>query len=430
MKQSIEQRLEHYFDRLWPICRSLTGDGVRQSIDILKEIIPLTVHEVPTGTVVHDWTIPQEWNIKDAWIETPNGDKVACFKENNLHLLGYSTPIDQRMAWHELEPHLHFLPEQPDAVPYRTSYYKPQWGFCLSKHQYDALPKNGTYHVVIDSSLEEGSLTYGDIVLAGEQQEEIFFSSYICHPSLANNELSGPLVQAFLYEYVSQLKTRRYSYRFLLAPETIGSIAYLSEHGPHLRDTMKAGYILTCVGLPQSIRYKRSRDGDAYNDRVAARVLENNKFGIDYKFVDFFPFGSDERQYCSPGYNLPIGSIVRGMYGEYPEYHTSLDDKSLLSFNALNQVLELYKSIVDTIEADVFYRRTDPFCEPQLGKRGIYPQTGGDNISQQTHALLWILNLSDANTCLEDIVRRSGLSINLLQQASQTLLHNGLINQV
>ena len=427
MAENIVSSMEQYFDRLWPICRSITGEGVRQSIKILQEIIPLEVHEIESGSEVFDWKVPKEWNITDAYIIAPDGQKVVDFKSNNLHVMSYSSPINKSLQWDELDKHLHYIEEIPDAIPYRTSYYKEAWGFCLSKHQYDNLPKEGTYEVVIKSELAEGVLNYADLVLPGESSEEIFFSSYICHPSMANNELSGPLLLAHLYQYISKIKNRRYTYRFLLAPETIGSIVYLAKHGEHLKSKMKAGYILTCVGLDEKVTYKRSRQGTAYCDNVAEHVLEQYSKQLDYEIIDFFPFGSDERQYCSPGFDLPVGSAVRGMYGDYPEYHTSLDNKELISLKALKQMLDLYCSMVDVIEKDVFLENTNPYCEPQLGKRGVYPTTGGEKHGQEIHAMLWLLNLSDGNTSLRDIQNRSGIDADLIDKAADDLKDCGLL---
>lgn len=421
--------LELYFDRLWPICRSLTGEGVRQSIEILQEIIPLQVQEIASGSEVYDWKVPKEWNVKQAYIVAPNGEKVADIAVNNLHLMSYSVPVNKTMSWQELEPHLFYLPEQPDAIPYRTSYYKEAWAFCVNKHTYNALPKEGEYQVVIDSMLEDGVLNYADLVLPGESEEEIFFSSYICHPSMANNELSGPLLLAHLYQHISQLKKRRYTYRFLLAPETIGSIVYLHKHGDYLKQHMKAGYILTCVGLDEKITYKRSRKGEAYCDRIAELVLAEKLDASVYEVLDFFPHGSDERQYCSPGFDLPVGSIVRGMYGEYPEYHTSLDNKSLLSFKALEEMLELYCGIVDVMENDIFYINKNPYCEPQLGKRGVYPTTGGEKHGESIYSMLWVLNLSDGNNSLLDIINKSGLAESQIKQSVSMLKQAELIEE-
>ena len=428
MTSDQSQLMEEYFDRLWPICRSITGNGVRQSIQILQELIPLETHEVTSGKTVFDWQVPAEWNVSDAYIITPTGEKVADFKVNNLHLMSYSTPVNKSLTWAELEQYLHYLPDLPEAIPYRTSYYKKNWGFCLSKQLYDSLPKEGEYKVFIDSELKrDGALTYADLVLPGESDEEIFFSSYICHPSMANNELSGPLLLAFLYQYIKKIKNRRYTYRFLLAPETIGSIVYLAEYGEHLKSVMKAGYILTCVGLDEKVTYKRSRQINAYCNSVAEHVLHQYSEKVAHEVIDFFPFGSDERQYCSPGFDLPVGSAVRGMYGKYPEYHTSLDNKSLMSFRALEEMFDIYCSMVDVIENDVFLENTNPHCEPQLGKRGVYPTTGGEKHGKEIHAMLWVLNLSDGNNSLRDIQKISGIDIGLINKAADVLKNCGLL---
>ena len=423
--------LEKYFDLLWPICRSITGQGVRQSIEILKEVIPLEMHEVKTGTQAFDWQVPREWNVDDAYITDMDGNRLIDFKENNLHLMSYSIPIKRTMTWLELEPHLYFDANLAQAIPYRTSYYKDNWGFCLSKNQYDKISKNDEFQVFIDTSLSDGVLNYADLVLPGDSSEEIFFSSYICHPSMANNEISGPLLLAAIYQYVKKLPNRKYTYRFLLAPETIGAICYLSEYGENLKENMKAGYILTCVGLDQPVTYKRSRQLTAYNDRVFEYVLKNEELNsLPYEILDFSPFGSDERQYCSSGFNLPVGSAVRGMYGKYPEYHTSLDNKDLLSFQAIHEMVDLYSKVVDIIENDIFYISEYPYCEPQLGKRGVYPTTGGEKHNQYVHAMLWLLNLSDGHNSERDIISKSGLDKEIIKVTASKLLEKGLLKKV
>lgn len=403
----MQQELESYFDRLWPICRSLTGDGVRQSLQILQEIIPLELHEMPSGTTCFDWTVPDEWNIRDAFILTPSGEKICELSKNNLHILGYSEPVDREMSWEELAPHLHTLPEMPDAVPYLTSYYRRTWGFCLPHRQWESLPREGRYRVRIDSTLAPGHMTYGDLLLKGETEREIIFSSYICHPSMANNELSGPLTLAFLYRAIAAMPRRRFTYRFILIPETIGAIAYLSQHGKRMKEKVKAGYVLTCTGDRGGFTYKNSKDESADVNRVARHVLRHSE--TLWRELPFTIGGSDERQYCSPGFNLPVGSLMRTPYQQYREYHTSLDNKSFLSFAALEETVQVYLRIVRLHELNRCYRNTVPYGEPQLGKRGLYPALGGqkqraDELSRRLH----LLSFADGRTDLITIADRVG----------------------
>ncbi|RMG78128.1 MAG: DUF4910 domain-containing protein, partial [Bacteroidetes bacterium] len=344
----MKQELEKYFDRLWPICRSITGNGLRQSLKILQEIIPLNLHEIPTGTKVFDWEIPKEWNIKDAYIITPDGKKICDFRKNNLHVVNYSVPVSKKLSYDQLINHLHTLPELPDAIPYVTSYYNEYWGFCISYNEFQNLPKQGEYKVVIDSSLEPGSLTYGDLILEGDTPDEILFSTYVCHPSMANNELSGPLVTAFLYKKLLTLPKRKFTYRFVFAPETIGIIAYLFFNGEKMSQNLKAGYVATCIGDNGNFTYKLSKKGNTLADKVAIHVLKNS--GCPYKVIPFAVGGSDERQYCSPGFNFPVGSLMRTPYKQYKEYHTSLDNKSFISFDALEQSVNMYFDICRALE--------------------------------------------------------------------------------
>lgn len=400
--------IESCFDRLWPICRSLTGDGNRQSFEILKEIIPLTLHEIPSGTEVFDWKVPPEWNIRDAYLITPDGRKVADFKVHNLHVVNYSEPVDRELTWEELEPHVHTLPEMPTAIPYMTSYYNRNWGFCLSYEEYQTLPKEGMYRAVIDSSLDEnGQLTYGDLVLPGETEEEIMFSTYICHPSLANNELSGPLVQAFLYQQIAALPKRRYTYRFIFIPETIGSIAYLALNEKEMLEKTRAGYVITCVGDGGPFTYKRSKRGNSLADQAAIHVLEQQN--LDHTVIDFAIGGSDERQYCSPGFNLPVGSLTRAMYHTYDAYHTSLDNKDFISFGAMEDTVQVYLDFARTLEANRIYERPNPFCEPQLGKRGLYYKVGGKRKrTADIEMMKQLLAFADGEMSLMEIAKRQG----------------------
>ncbi len=421
------QELEKYFDRLWPICRSITGNGLRESLKILSEIIPLQIHEVPTGTHVFDWEIPKEWNIKDAYIITPEGNKICEFKENNLHLVSYSIPIDSEFSFEELEKHLFSIPELPEAIPYLTSYYKETWGFCIAHNEKEKLPKTGKYRVKIDSSLSNGSLTYGECLLKGETDKEILLSTYVCHPSMANNELSGPLVTALLYKKLEKLARRKYTYRFLFAPETIGVIAFLSKEGTRLKEKLAAGYVVTCVGDDGNYTYKRSKNASRDVDTVVEHYLKySNKL---HSVIDFSIGGSDERQYCSPGFNLPVGSLMRTMYQRFKEYHTSLDNKSFISFPAMVETVNSYYDIIRLHELNYNYFSKVQYGEPQLGKRGLYPNVGGqkfraEELSMRLHLLSW----ADGNTNLITIAERFGKSALEFEETIRVLIENNLLS--
>lgn len=418
--------LEAYFDRLWPICRSITGNGLRASFKILQEVIPLKLTEVPSGKQVFDWNIPMEWNIHQAYIITPEGKKIADFSKNNLHVVNYSLPIDQTITFDQLKQHIYTLPDQPQAIPYITSYYKEHWGFCMSHEEFLSLPTQGEYKVLIESELKEGSLTYGDLVLPGETEEEILFSTYLCHPSMANNELSGPLVMAKLYEKIKALKNRKYTYRFVMAPETIGIIAYLHEYGQGMKKRVKAGYVLTCCGDAASLVYKRSKIGDSLADKVAEHVLKNQE--IPFEVIPFAIGGSDERQYCSPGFNLPVGSLTRSMYRRYKEYHTSLDNKSFISFEAMEKTAAIYFSFVRALELNDQYVNKIPFGEPQLGKRGLYPTSAGwINSTESLYNLLHFLSYADGSIDIIEIAEKRNQSVLAFEDIVRVCKQNELI---
>lgn len=418
-----------YYDRLWPLLRSITGDGVRKTHDILSEIIPLERYEIPTGTTVFDWQIPKEWVVRQAHLTDPGGRRILDVWGNNLHLLNYSIPFRGTVTRAELEEHLYSLPELPEAIPYVTSYYAPRWGFCLSQRQRESLP-DGDYEVVIDTDHIDGSLTLGEAVLPGEEKGEVLLSTYTCHPSLANNELSGPLVTAFLYRRLAALKRRRLTYRFVFLPETIGSLAYLNMRGEHLREHLVAGYVVTCAGDSGPYTYKRSRIGDSVADLAAVHVLCSNA-AIEKTVLDFFPDrGSDERQYCSPGFNLPVGSLMRTMYGQYPQYHTSLDNRDFISFEAMCETINLYYQIMLVLEMNITYRNLMPFGEPQLGRRGLMPTVASRGGPQETAAIRWLLNFSDGENDLLSISARSGLGMGLLHLAAQKCLEAHLLERV
>ncbi|HEY8404933.1 MAG TPA: DUF4910 domain-containing protein [Flavobacteriales bacterium] len=422
----MEKKIEQYFDRLFPICRSLTGNGVRETLAILREIIPIETHEVPSGTKAFDWTVPKEWNIKGAYIKDEDGKVICDFADNNLHVVSYSTPVNEVMDYDTLVKKLHYLEELPDAIPYFTSYYKEDWGFCISYNTFKNLDKTKRYEVVIDSELKQGSMTYGDAVLKGETEKEILFSTYICHPSMANNELSGVLVNAFLYGLIAQLPKRRYTYRFVFVPETIGSIYYLSKHGEHFRNHLMAGLILTCIGDKGDLSYKHSRRGNALIDKVTKHILDHE--GLAHRLFDFTPLGSDERQYCSPGFNLPVGVLCRSMFHSYREYHTSLDNKDILSFEGMVQTLETLVKIVKALELNDYYINTQPYCEPQMGKRGLYHSVGGMRTPPDTITrYMNILNFSDGEYDLIDIAEKLETSVLQLEEPVQRLMESGLL---
>jgi aminopeptidase-like protein len=425
MTGTLARRVEQYFDRLWPICRSLTGPGYRESLDILGEIMPTDRLRFETGRRVFDWVVPNEWRVRDAYFVDPHGVRRAHFAVNNLHLLGYSTPFRGRMRLSDLGPHLYSLPHQPNAIPYLTSYYQERWGFCLAHEELVSLP-DGEYEVVVDTELRPGHLEVGEAVLPGETADEVLFSSYLCHPSLANNELSGPLTLAFLYEQVAAIARRRFTYRFVVTPETLGAICYLSARGGVLRERLRAGYQLTCIGDAGQFTYKLSRRGHTDADRAARFVLRD--LGA-HEIIPFDPYeGSDERQYCSPGFDLPVGALMRTRYLRYPEYHTSLDNKSLISFEALADAVSACVRIVRALESNLVWQNTVMYGEPQLGRRGLYSTIGGlTSVDDRNRAMLWLLNLADGSRDLLAIAESSGQRLDLLASLAADLALAGLL---
>jgi len=423
---SVEGRVLHDLAReLYPICRSITGEGVRQTLAALRTHLPLEVHEVPSGTPAFDWRVPREWNVRDAYIRNATGTKVVDFRRSNLHVVSYSRPIRARMPLAELRPHLFSLPDHPKWIPYRTTYYDDNWGFCLSHEQLEALG-DGEYEVVIDASLADGHLTYGELLVPGEQPDEVLISTHVCHPSLCNDNLSGIVVAARLAELVRKAQ-HRLSYRFLFIPGTIGSIVWLSRNEERLHH-IRHGLVLTGVGDPGPTTYKRSRRGDAQVDRAAAHVLAHS--GRPHRVIDFFPYGYDERQYCSPGFDLPVGCLMRTPFGEYPEYHTSADDLAFITPEALAESLATCLDIFFVLERAAIYVNRNPKCEPRLGKRGIYRAIGGAaGDRREEMALLWVLNLSDGSASLLDVAERSGLPFWAVSRAADVLRENGLLEE-
>jgi aminopeptidase-like protein len=418
--------IEAYFDRLWPILRSLTGEGVRETHDILSELAPLERIEVPSGTQVFDWVVPQEWVVREAYVVAPDGRRILDVADHTLHLVNGSVGFRGTLPRAELDEHLHSLPEQPEAIPYVTSYYEPRWGFCLSQRERDALP-DGDYEVVIDAEHVDGSLTIGEALLPGETEDEVLISTYTCHPSLANNELSGPLVAAFLYRRLAALERRRLTYRFVFVPETIGAIALLARHGERWRERLVAGFVVTCIGDPAPFTLKHSRRGDTLADRAALHVLRARD--PELRVHDFFPSGSDERQYCSPGFNLPVASVMRSMYATYPEYHTSLDDRSFVSFDAMAESVDAYAEILGVVDRARRFRNLAPFGEPQLGRRGLYATLGEKGSSASSADIRWVLNFSDGEHDLLAIAERSGRSFDALADAAAVLEEAGLLEE-
>ena len=406
---------------LFPICRSITGNGLRQTLALIQERVPLKVIEVPTGTQVFDWTVPREWNVREAYIDDPTGRRIVDFRQNNLHVLNYSTPIHKRMPLSELRPHLFTIPSQPDLIPYRTSYYEENWGFCLSHNQLTALP-DGDYQVHIDSSLEVGHLTYGEYYVPGRSEDEVLISCHVCHPSLANDNLSGMVVATALAQLLKK-RDLRYSYRFLFIPGTIGAITWLARNRERAT-RIRHGLVLTCLGDQGIFHYKKSRRGNAEIDRAVAHVLHHSG---PSEILDYSPYGYDERQYCSPGFNLPVGCLMRSVWGTFPQYHSSADNLEFITPTALSESLQLCTAIFDVLEGNLRYSNLSPYCEPQLGKRNLYRSTGGDNIGDEISARLWVLNFSDGEHSLLDIAERSGIPFASIHQAAELLRSNGLL---
>jgi aminopeptidase-like protein len=424
-RPGVGEELHDLVAELYPITRSITGNGVRDTLRRLGELMPLDVHEISSGTRVFDWTVPREWNIRDAYVEDSTGRRVIDFRENNLHVVGYSTPIRARMTLAELKEHLFTIPERPEWIPYRTSYYRETWGFCLSHNAFLAL-EDGEYDVCIDSTLEDGHLTYGECRLQGERDDEVLVSTHVCHPSLANDNLSGIAVATFLARRLMSLP-RRLSYRFLFVPGTIGAISWLSENRS-IVSRIKHGLVLTGVGDEGRPTYKRSRRGNADIDRAVEHVLQHSD--EDHEVVDFSPYGYDERQYCSPGFDLPVGCFMRTPWGRYPEYHTSADDLGFVHARSLEDSLDTVLAALSIVDNNATYVNLNPYCEPQLGRRGLYRSAGGrKDESIDELALLWVLNLSDANHSLLDVAERSGLQFHAVRAAADALLDAGLLQE-
>jgi aminopeptidase-like protein len=413
-------------EELFPICRSITGNGVRQTLAILRRYISLEVKEVPSGTPILDWTVPREWNIRDAYVARQDGSRVVDFAASNLHIVQYSPPIDAIMSLAELRTHLHSLPDRPDWIPYRTSYYSENWGFCLTHRQLLTLA-DGLYRVVIDSDLKAGHLSYGELLIPGQTDDTVLFSCHICHPSLANDNLSGIAVATMLADHIQRLRPR-HSYRFLFIPGTIGSLTWLARNEDKIGRIVH-GLVLSCLGDSGGMTYKQSRRGNATIDRVVGHVLGHDE--MPHRITAFVPYGYDERQYCSPGFDLPIGCLMRTPNGEYPEYHSSADSLSLLSPVSLAHSLAVLRRIVAVIEGDTVYRSRNPKGEPQLGRRGLYPEMGGQRAAGYDQiALLWVLNLADGHHSLLDMAERSGVPFATICAAANALVAAELLEPI
>jgi aminopeptidase-like protein len=402
---------------LFPICRSITGDGLRESLQRVGQVIPLDVTEVASGTRVFDWVVPPEWNIRAGWLADASGRRIVDFEQSNLHVVNYSVPVRRTLTLEELRPHLHSLPDHPSWVPYRTSYYTEDWGFCMPDYVLGTLPP-GEYEAVIDSTLEPGSLTYGECVLPGRSTEEILVSSHICHPSLANDNLSGVAVATFLAETLAG-RDRRYTYRFLFAPGTIGAITWLARN-EEITERIRGGLVLACVGDTGDIVYKRSRQGGSAVDRAAEHVLRMQE--MSYEIVDFSPYGNDERQFCSPGFDLPVGAITRSGYDRAERHHTSADDMSAIDPAALAGTLQFCLNVLEILEADDTFFSRNPKGEPQLSRRGLYRSLGGRaDRGQLEAAMLWVMSFADGGHSLLDVATRAGLPFEAVHEAAQAL---------
>lgn len=409
--------------KIYPICRSITGDGVRTTLKRLKEHVDIEVHEVPSGTRAFDWTVPREWNIEDAYIKTSSGAKIVDFARSNLHVMSYSVPVNARLSLAELKGHLYSLPEQPDLIPYRTSYYAENWGFCVPHTLLEGLEED-TYEVVIRSRLDGGSLTYGEYLHRGETEDEVLLSAHICHPSLANDNCSGLALLTLLAANLNGVKTR-YSYRFIFAPGSIGALSWLSRNEDKVH-RIKHGLVVSCLGDAGGPTYKKSRQGSAEIDRAMAHVLKHS--GHQASILDFSPYGYDERQYCSPGFNLPVGLFQRSKFGTFPEYHTSADDLTFIEPQHLEESYRIIANLIEVLEGNLSFQNTSPKGEPNLGKRGLYGTIGGDkNAAQSIMKMLWVLNLSDGGHSLLDIAERGDLPFQAVSAAAAVLHKHGLL---
>jgi len=418
---------------LFPICRSITGGGNRQTLKMLNQEIPIKIEEFQSGTQCYDWTIPDEWNIKEAYIENETGTRIVDFQDNNLHVVNYSEPVNGTFSLDELKSHIYSIPEKPELIPYATSYYKRDWGFCMSHDQLEKL-KPGNYNILIDSTIRPGSLTIGEAFLNGKSKKEVLISSYICHPSMANDSLSGVVLAVQIFKHLFMLKNRRYSYRFVFLPETIGAIVYLFHHGKYLKKYVHAGLVLTCLGDPNSFNYKCTRQGNHELDEIVKHVFKHS--GHECAFHDFFPYGSDERQYSSPGFNLPIGSLMRSIYGRFREYHTSGDNLDFVTEDALNESFEIYSKVFNALESNKRYMRDQPYCEPMLAKYNLHDTVGyidsNDNKDAITRTVIlkWLLNYSDGEHSLLDIANKIDISIDQLSVVAGQLEEKGIIYSV
>jgi aminopeptidase-like protein len=422
-QDDVGEKAYRLIERLYPICRSITGDGVRETLSVIAEHVPLETSEVPTGTEVFDWTVPKEWNIRDAYVKNASGRRVIDFRESNLHVVSYSVPVHARLSLRELKEHLHTLPEHPEWIPYRTSYYNESWGFCLSHNQLLELDED-EYEVCIDSSLEPGHMTYGECYVKGQTSDEVLIYCHVCHPSLCNDNLSSIALATFLAQELKPM-TLRYSYRFLFSPGMIGAITWLCLNEARL-SRINHGLVLSCLGDSGRSTYKKSRRGDAEIDKAVTHVLRQS--GSDYDVVDFSPWGYDERQFCSPGFNLPVGCLMRTPHGQFPEYHTSADDLELVQPEYLADSLSKCMSVFHVLENNKTYLNQNPKCEPQLGKRGLYGTMGGGSDRREAElAMLWVLNLSDGDHSLLDIAERSGLPFHSINDAANVLDEHELL---
>jgi aminopeptidase-like protein len=426
-RDALERELLDLVRALYPLCRSITGDGVRETLRLVGEKLSLERHEVPSGTQVLDWTVPDEWNVRDAWIKNRAGERVVDFRRCNLHLVSYSEPVSPRwISRAELLEHLHSLPERPDWIPYRTSYYNRSWGFCVSQKQLESL-SDPEYEVCIDSTLEPGHLSYGEYFLAGERPDEILISTHVCHPSLADDNLSGIAVSSCVARALSARARRRYSYRFLFIPGTIGSLTWLARNRERVA-RIRGGLTLVCLGDERGFTYKRTFSGRAEIDRAAQLVLARS--GRPFDAIDFFPYGYDERQFNSPGFRLPVGSLMRGRHGRFDEYHTSGDDLDFVRGPQLVEACETVLAIADVLESNTRYRSLAPYGEPQLGRRGIYRALGGESDPEALQlAMLWVLSLADGEHTLVDAAERSGLGFAVVRSAATLLERHDLIRE-